>query len=177
MLIFLLHAEETSKLFPRKSTQTLLPAAFCVTWALWMTRGKAAVRGMQITTAHGRRKEGRKGKPPWILRKVVFLVLRGKNQISPLLAILWKKSFRRPYHCIYCANECNKFTSLCWRDNTSFVSHLFPTTCVRVTEWLWVLYCFIRDTKSLWRVFHPSRKFFLEANCICLWHLIARLVK
>jgi len=44
-----------------------------------MTRGKAAIGGMQITTAHGRRKEGTKGKPLWILRKVVFLVLRWKK--------------------------------------------------------------------------------------------------
>jgi len=38
--------------------------------------------------------------PPYILKllakKVVFSILRGKNQSSPLLTPPWKKSFRHP---------------------------------------------------------------------------------
>jgi len=30
-------------------------------------------------------------------KKVVFSISRGKNQISPLVAPAWKKSFRRPW--------------------------------------------------------------------------------
>jgi len=51
-------------------------------------------------TTMGVGRGGRGSWPPWILKysaeMVVFLVSSGKNQVSPLLATPWKKTFRRP---------------------------------------------------------------------------------
>jgi len=68
--------------------------------------------------------------PPWILilfakKKVVFLIARGKNQISPLVAPLeknlgqsptapapWKKSFRRPWLLMCLSLQKHRFNAI-----------------------------------------------------------------
>jgi len=58
------------------------------------------VAAAQVGHCHGRRKGGRGGLSPWILKfstkKVVFLVVRGKNQNSPLLVPLGKNLEKFP---------------------------------------------------------------------------------
>jgi len=55
--------------------------------------------GCRDSCDHGRRK-GAGGISPWILKylakNVVFVVLSGKKQISPLLATIWKKFGKIP---------------------------------------------------------------------------------
>ena len=80
---------------------------------------------------HGRRKGGRGASAPhWILKfsakKVVFLVLRGKNQISPLLRPSWKNPLVPPlgknpsdahgYNALEIWSDTNSF-----RDKTHYV--------------------------------------------------------